>query len=203
MFPHRHPHTIHWIVVSLVLFLSSLTSSQSTATVTSSSGVSSVTQSSWTESSLKEDTQTTARIAAVNDTTFGTAGGTAPQSDTTATTTTHNLVTATTPIPLAATLGLIMPNPWQTLYTGTCFGSCQITFPLRRLLWLDNRAELNYTFGFVDAVPRPAPTYGGWMREVVPLIIMSNYTVDVLPSSGSEDPTSVEAIPVGSTGLCG
>lgn len=73
-----------------------------------------------------------------------------------------------------------MPNPWQTLYT-----------------------ELNYTFGFVDAVPRPAPTYGGWMREVVPLIIMSNYTVDVLPSSGSEDPTSVEAIPVGSTGLCG
>ncbi|EAL21820.1 hypothetical protein CNBC5210 [Cryptococcus deneoformans B-3501A] len=180
MFPHRHPHTIHWIVVSLVLFLSSLTSSQSTATVTSSSGVSSVTQSSWTESSLKEDTQTTARIAAVNDTTFGTAGGTAPQSDTTATTTTHNLVTATTPIPLAATLGLIMPNPWQTLYT-----------------------ELNYTFGFVDAVPRPAPTYGGWMREVVPLIIMSNYTVDVLPSSGSEDPTSVEAIPVGSTGLCG
>lgn len=129
---------------------------------------------------MKEDTQTTARIAAVNDTTFGTAGGTAPQSDTTATTTTHNLVTATTPIPLAATLGLIMPNPWQTLYT-----------------------ELNYTFGFVDAVPRPAPTYGGWMREVVPLIIMSNYTVDVLPSSGSEDPTSVEAIPVGSTGLCG
>lgn len=41
------------------------------------------------------------------------------------------------------------------------------------------------------------------MREVVPLIIMSNYTVDVLPSSGSGDPTSVEAIPVGSSGLCG
>ncbi|OXG12208.1 hypothetical protein C366_05933 [Cryptococcus neoformans Tu401-1] len=180
MFPHRHPCTIHWILISLVLLVSSLTSSQPTATVTNSSGVSLVTQSSWAELPLKEDTQSTSRITAVNDTAFGTAEGTVPQSDTTAKTKTNNLMTATTPIPLAATLGLIMPNPWQTLYT-----------------------ELSYTFGFVDAVPRPAPTYGGWMREVVPLIIMSNYTVDVFPSSGSGDPTSVEAIPVGSSGLCG
>lgn len=71
------------------------------------------------------------------------------------------------------------------------------------LLWLGNHVELNYTFGFVDAVPRPAPTYGGWIREVVPLIIMSNYTVDILPSSGSGNPTSAEAIPIGSGGLCG
>lgn len=25
---------------------------------------------------------------------------------------------ATTPVPLAATMGLIMPNPWQKVYTG-------------------------------------------------------------------------------------
>ncbi|KAK8850662.1 hypothetical protein IAR55_004582 [Kwoniella newhampshirensis] len=95
-------------------------------------------------------------------------------------TTSYKLTTATTPIPLAETIGLIMPNPWQPLYT-----------------------ELNYTFGFVDAVPRPAPTFGGWIRQVQPLLILPNYTIDVLPSSGTDDPTSVQAIPVGSDGLCG
>ncbi|WVQ86122.1 hypothetical protein IAT38_008290 [Cryptococcus sp. DSM 104549] len=95
-------------------------------------------------------------------------------------TTTHKLETATGPIPLAATLGLIMPNPWQSLYT-----------------------ELNYTFGFIDAVPRPAPTYGGWLREVQPLLILPNHTIDILPASGTDDPTSSDAVPVGSDGLCG
>lgn len=59
-------------------------------------------------------------IGAVNDTTFKTAGEAVSQSDMTTTTKTYNLMTATTPILLAATLGLIMPNPWQTLYTGMC-----------------------------------------------------------------------------------
>ncbi|KIR82191.1 hypothetical protein I306_00739 [Cryptococcus gattii EJB2] len=180
MFPHRRPHAIHWIVTSLILFGSSLTSSKPTAKVANLLGVSLVTRSAQAELFLRDNIQTTTGIGAVNDTTFKTAGGAVPQSDTTTTTKTYNLMTATTPILLAATLGLIMPNPWQTLYT-----------------------ELNYTFGFVDAVPRPAPTYGGWIREVVPLIIMSNYTVDILPSSGSGDPTSTEAIPNGSSGLCG
>lgn len=148
MFPHRHPCTIHWILISLVLLVSSLTSSQPTATVTNSSGVSLVTQSSWAELPLKEDTQSTSRITAVNDTTFGTAEGTVPQSDTTAKTKTNNLMTATTPIPLAATLGLIMPNPWQTLYTGTRFGSHQITFPLTRLLWSDKSCRTQLYFRF-------------------------------------------------------
>lgn len=148
MFPHRHPCTIHWILISLVLLVSSLTSSQPTATVTNSSGVSLVTQSSWAELPLKEDTQSTSRITAVNDTTFGTAEGTVPQSDTTAKTKTNNLMTATTPIRLAATLGLIMPNPWQTLYTGTRFGSHQITFPLTRLLWSDKSCRTQLYFRF-------------------------------------------------------
>ena len=33
-------------------------------------------------------------------------------------TTTNGLTVAKTPIPLAATIGLIMPNPWQPLYVG-------------------------------------------------------------------------------------
>ncbi|WVO17344.1 hypothetical protein L204_105036 [Cryptococcus depauperatus] len=108
------------------------------------------------------------------------AGATEESSETETATKSYNLVTATTPIPLAATLGLIMPNPWQALYT-----------------------DLNYTFGFVDAVSKPAPTFGGWLREVQPLFILSNYDVHVLPSSGTDDPTSSKAVPVGSDGLCG
>ncbi|OCF45518.1 hypothetical protein I317_00419 [Kwoniella heveanensis CBS 569] len=95
-------------------------------------------------------------------------------------TTSHRLNPAKTPIPLSDQMGLIMPSPWTDLYT-----------------------ELNYTFGFVDAVARPAPTAGGWLRVVQPLLIFPNYTVAVFPSFGTDDPTSVEAVPVGSDGLCG
>ncbi|WWC92444.1 uncharacterized protein L201_007402 [Kwoniella dendrophila CBS 6074] len=93
---------------------------------------------------------------------------------------TYKLTPATTPIPLADKMGLIMPNPWSHLYTG-----------------------LNYSFGFVDPVPRPAPTAGGWIRVVQPLLVFPNYTVAVFPSVGTDDPTSVQAVPVGSDGLCG
>ena len=34
---------------------------------------------------------------------------------------------------------------------------------------------VNYTFGFVDPVPRPAPTIGGWLRLVQPLLVFPNY----------------------------
>ncbi|WWC98294.1 hypothetical protein V866_005185 [Kwoniella sp. B9012] len=102
------------------------------------------------------------------------------QQETETLTKSYKLTPATTPIPLADKMGLIMPNPWSHLYTG-----------------------LNYSFGFVDPVPRPAPTAGGWLRVVQPLLVFPNYTVAVFPSIGTEDPTSVDAIPVGSDGLCG
>jgi hypothetical protein len=35
-----------------------------------------------------------------------------------ASTTSYRLETASKPIPLAATMGLIMPNPWQSIYVG-------------------------------------------------------------------------------------
>lgn len=120
MFPHRRPHAIHWIVLSLILVGSSLTSSKPTAKVANLSGGSLVAHSTRAELFLRDNIQTTTGIEAVNDTAFKTAGGAVPQSDTTTTTKTYNLMTATTPILLAATLGLIMPNPWQTLYTGMC-----------------------------------------------------------------------------------
>ncbi|WVQ95337.1 hypothetical protein IAU59_002433 [Kwoniella sp. CBS 9459] len=102
------------------------------------------------------------------------------ESETVTVTTSHRLNPAKTPIPLSDKMGMIMPNPWSDMYT-----------------------ELNYTFGFVDAVARPAPTAGGWLRVVQPLLIFPNYTVAVFPSFGTDDPTSVEAVPVGSDGLCG
>ncbi|WVW80573.1 hypothetical protein I302_102559 [Kwoniella bestiolae CBS 10118] len=102
------------------------------------------------------------------------------QQETETITKSYKLTPATTPIPLADKMGLIMPNPWSHLYTG-----------------------LNYSFGFVDPVPRPAPTAGGWLRVVQPLLVFPNYTVAVFPSIGTEDPTSVDAVPVGSDGLCG
>ena len=39
------------------------------------------------------------------------------------------------------------------------------------------RAGVNYTFGFVDAVARPAPTIGGWLRHVQPVLVFPNYSV--------------------------
>ncbi|TYJ53889.1 hypothetical protein B9479_005438 [Cryptococcus floricola] len=124
----------------------------------------------------REDTET--QTLAATATTLGPEDTTASGSATT--TQSYNLVTVSTPIALAATMGLIMPNPWRTLYT-----------------------DLEYSFGFIDAVSQPAPTYGGWIRQVTPLMILSNHTVDVFTSSGTDDPTSVDAIPVGSDGLCG
>ncbi|ODN83074.1 hypothetical protein L202_01296 [Cryptococcus amylolentus CBS 6039] len=125
----------------------------------------------------REDTET--QTLAATATTLGSSENTTA-SDSATTTQSYNLVTASTPIALAATMGLIMPNPWRTLYT-----------------------DLEYSFGFIDAVSQPAPTYGGWIRQVTPLMILSNHTVDVFTSSGTDDPTSVDAIPEGSDGLCG
>lgn len=77
------------------------------------------------------------------------------------------LTVADKPIPLAATMGLIMPNPWSKLYAGKMSGA------LTEELMLG----VNYSFGFVDAVQRPAPTIGGWIRHVQPLLVFPNYTV--------------------------
>ncbi|WVF67771.1 hypothetical protein IAT40_002531 [Kwoniella sp. CBS 6097] len=103
-----------------------------------------------------------------------------PDQETETVTKSYRLNPAKTPIPLSDKMGMIMPNPWSKMYT-----------------------ELNYTFGFVDAVARPAPTAGGWLRVVQPLLIFPNYTVAVFPSYGTDDPTSAQAVPVGSDGLCG
>jgi hypothetical protein len=81
-----------------------------------------------------------------------------------------SLTPADTPIPLAATIGLIMPNPWTNLYAGDLHTSTS----------LETRADgtgVNYSFGFVDAARRPAPTIGGWIRHVQPLLVFANYTV--------------------------
>ncbi|WVQ70797.1 hypothetical protein IAR50_000319 [Cryptococcus sp. DSM 104548] len=126
----------------------------------------------------REDTST--QTLAATATTLDSEDTTTSGSGVVTITESYSLLTASTPIALAATMGLIMPNPWQSLYT-----------------------DLEYSFGFVDAVSQPAPTYGGWIRQVTPLMILYNYTVDVFTSSGTDDPTSVDAIPVGSDGLCG
>jgi len=90
------------------------------------------------------------------------------------TVTTNGLSTATNPVPLAATIGLIMPNPWKKLYVGQRShkdSSVDLTHPVE--------AGLNYSFGFIDAVARPAPTIGGRLRQVQPLLVFPNYTVSL------------------------
>lgn len=42
---------------------------------------------------------------------------------------------------------------------------------------------LNYSLGFVDVVPRPAPTVGGWLRQIQPLLMLPNNRVCPLGSS--------------------
>jgi hypothetical protein len=36
---------------------------------------------------------------------------------------------------------------------------------------------LNYSIGFVDVVPKPAPTVGGWLRQIQPLLMLPNNRV--------------------------
>ncbi|ORX40820.1 hypothetical protein BD324DRAFT_612195 [Kockovaella imperatae] len=93
---------------------------------------------------------------------------------------TSRLVPIATPIPLADKMGLIMPDPWHPVYAG-----------------------LNYSFGFVDPTPKPAPTIGGWIRQIQPLLILPNYRVNIFPSSGQSNPEVASAVPLGSDGLCG
>ena len=78
------------------------------------------------------------------------------------------LHTAKTPIPLAATMGLVMPNPWSKLYAGE-----SMLLPPQLIV------GVTYEFGFVDAVEKPAPTIGGWLRLVQPLLVFPNYTVNM------------------------
>jgi len=45
---------------------------------------------------------------------------------------------------------------------------------------------LNYSLGFVDVVPRPAPTVGGWLRQIQPLLMLPNNRVSQnMGSSGA------------------
>lgn len=138
----------------------------------------------------------------------------------------YRLETATKPIPLAATIGLIMPDPWQSIYVGKICYHPRAGHVMELCSDLMTTGE-NYSFGFVDAVPRPAPTIGGWLRQVQPLLIMPDYKVglrataltkcrhhneqgtradhqvDIFPSTGTADPESAAAVPFGSDGLCG
>jgi hypothetical protein len=81
-------------------------------------------------------------------------------------TTSYRLETATPPIQLADTIGLIMPNPWSKLYVGTSRGAIATDI-----------VGLNYSLGFVDVVPKPAPTVGGWLRQIQPLLMLPNNRV--------------------------
>ncbi|KAL7422935.1 hypothetical protein Q5752_002233 [Cryptotrichosporon argae] len=69
--------------------------------------------------------------------------------------------------------------------------------------WSDIYAGVQYTLGWVDPGPRPAPVVGGWLREVVPLLKLPNETIDVFPSAGTNDPTSNASRRLSSDTLCG
>lgn len=93
--------------------------------------------------------------------------------------TTSELTVQTSPVPLAQTIGLIMPNPWQKIYVGeTLLIVCQYTYSDSDLYCeLIVYTEMEYRLGFVDAVKRPAPTIGGWMRQVTPILVLPDYSV--------------------------
>jgi hypothetical protein len=82
-------------------------------------------------------------------------------------------LTAVSTVPIPATIGLVMPDPYQSAYVGGSDTTRRDTLGSG----LAHRLGLNYTFGFVDAVSRPAPTYGGWIRAVQPLLVFPDYTV--------------------------
>ena len=70
-------------------------------------------------------------------------------------TTSHRLETATPPIQLADTIGLIMPNPWSKLYVGMSRGAIAADSRTKLLPWIRGR--------------RPeASTYCWWMAETDP-----------------------------------
>lgn len=45
---------------------------------------------------------------------------------------------------------------------------------------------LPYSLGFVDVIPRPAPTVGGWLRQIQPLLMLPNYRVSLFGMYRSE-----------------
>jgi hypothetical protein len=51
--------------------------------------------------------------------------------------------------------------------------------PLLFRLLADIVIEVEYNLGFVEAVPRPKPTIGGWLRVVTPLLILPDYQVSL------------------------
>ena len=77
---------------------------------------------------------------------------------------------AATPILLADRMGLIMPDPFNPVYVGEYNLESQAELRL---------IGLNYSFGFVDPTPKPAPTFGGWLRQIQPLLILPNYDVSL------------------------
>jgi hypothetical protein len=58
-------------------------------------------------------------------------------------------------------------------------------------------------FGFVEPGPRPAPVAGGWLRSITPYLIMTNRSVDYLPTTGTLDPLNVNSTPIVGETLCG
>lgn len=92
-------------------------------------------------------------------------------SQTASPTSTYRLETARPPLQLPDTIGLIMPDPWSKIYVG------KLAFARRDGVGPAEGAGLNYSLGFVDAIPRPAPTIGGWLRQVQPLLMLPNYRV--------------------------
>lgn len=97
-------------------------------------------------------------------------------SQTASPTTSYRLETAAAPLQLPDTIGLIMPNPWSKLYVGEYLEQAYNMKRLARAKILI-QAGLEYSLGFVDLVPRPAPTTGGWLRQIQPLLMLPSYRV--------------------------
>lgn len=81
---------------------------------------------------------------------------------------THSLSAVFSAVPIAKRIGLIMPDPQSKIYVGT--------WNSRKKAHL-RCTGLEYTFGLVEAVPRPAPTIGGWLRLLQPLLTFPDYQV--------------------------
>lgn len=115
-------------------------------------------------------------------------------------------VTVLTPwptVPIAKTIGLIMPDPSHEVYVGR---------PLTSMKVLTKGVQ--YTFGFVETGERPAAIAGGWLRSISPILIMPKHKVgsrvivfllqlNVFPETGTLDVTNQNSTPVAGDSLCG
>lgn len=74
-------------------------------------------------------------------------------------------------VPVAASMGLIMPEPGSKILVSE--------YQPQRACFANRHPDHTYDFGWIEDGQRPAPYALGWLRIIQPMLILPNYTVSL------------------------